>query len=310
MLFWFLLPALFFLLFLCMFLIWCWDILGSNFVKSLISFQPHTHAQAHRILWCLMKNDSSAWFLLSVTPHTPFPTSPERIRIRWLWQVAPSFIPSPCFPAPPLPFLLVQIGRQHQLSRLIWLFFFLLSLSNLYLPVWFFQSLISCPLSSNSSTFPALLWHIFISTGFFFPFHVSTMFSISSQWNPPLVISHSRLPTLSHTNNDNNNDNFISFFFFFFFFCTLFGYLLSKSSHVSHHPLNGLSPTFTSSRSHSCSPSPLSISLGGPAFLPGFSRPQCENWRWRGRRWRRDNHWSRPQSVFLVTNCRASLSSC
>lgn len=93
----------------------------------------------------------------------------------------------------------------------------------------------------------------------------------------------------------------------YFFFCTLFGHLLYKSS---HHSLNGLSPATTSSRSHSCSPSPLSISLGGPAFLPGFSRPQCENWRWRGRRWRRDNHWSRPQSVFLVTNCRASLSSC
>lgn len=40
---------------------------------------------------------------------------------------------------------------RHQLSRLIWLFFFLLSLSNLFLPVLFLQSLISCPLSSNSS---------------------------------------------------------------------------------------------------------------------------------------------------------------
>lgn len=181
------------------------------------------------------------------------------------------------------------------------------SLSNLYIPVLFFQSLISCPLSSNSSTFPALLWHIFIPTGFFFLSDCRRCFPFSP--NGHFLFSHSRLLTLSHINNDNNNDNFISFFFFLFF-CTLFGHRLSKSSHVSHHSLNGLSPTITSSRSHSCSPSPLSISLGGPAFLPGFSRPQCENWRWRGRRWRRDNHWSRPQSVFLVTNCRASLSSC
>jgi len=47
----------------------------------------------------------------------------------------------------------------------------------------------------------------------------------------------------------------------------------------------------------------FSISLGGPAFLPGFSRPRCENWRWRGRRRRRrrrsGNQRSRPQSLFL-----------
>lgn len=130
-----------------------------------------------------------------------------------------SFIPFPCFPAPLLPFLLVQIGIQHRLSRLIWLFFFLFSLSNLYLPVWFFQSLISCPLSSNSSLFPALLWHIFIPTVFFFSFHLSMMFSIFSQWNPPLVIFsfHTHIFLHSHINNDNNNDNFISFFFLLFF---------------------------------------------------------------------------------------------
>lgn len=53
----------------------------------------------------------------------------------------------------------------------------------------------------------------------------------------------------------------------------------------------------------------LSISLGGPAFLPGFCRPRCENWRWRGRWWMRrrtrrrtrrsGNQRSRLQSLFL-----------
>lgn len=64
----------------------------------------------------------------------------------------------------------------------------------------------------------------------------------------------------------------------------------------------------------------LSISLGGPAFLPGFCRPRCENWRWRGRR--SGNQRSRPQSLFLghflwqltpqwspPPNCRPSLST-
>lgn len=107
----------------------------------------HTEVQA----WVWWKNDSFDWFLLSVTPQTPLSTSPERFRILWLWMFELSLIPFSCFPAPTFPFLLVLIGIRHQLSRLIWLFFFLLSLSNLFLPVWFFQSLISCPLSSNSS---------------------------------------------------------------------------------------------------------------------------------------------------------------
>lgn len=131
-----------------------------------------------------------------------------------------------------------------------------------------------------------------------------------------LLFSHLHL--LTHIDTADHNDNFYRSFSSYVYssiiitiiICTVFGHFLYKSSHFSHHSLIGLSPATTSSCSHSSSPSPLSILLGGPAFLPGFSRPQCENWRWRGRRWRRDNHWSRPQSVFLVTNCRASLSSC
>lgn len=64
--------------------------------------------------------------------------------------------------------------------------------------------------------------------------------------------------------------------------------------------LNGLSPTTISPCSHSSFPLPsFSISLGGPAFLPGFCRPRCENWRWKGRRRRSACRRSRPQSLFL-----------
>lgn len=282
----------------------CVDIFGSHFVKSLI-FLSATHTEAQS--WCLVKkNDSFDLFLLSVTPHTPLSASPERIGILWLWMFELSFIPFSCFPAPTLPFLLVLIGIRHQLSQLIWLFFFLLFLSNLFLPVWFFRSLISRPLSSNSSL------HCFniypFQLGFFFSI-CRWCFSIFSQWTLVIYSFHT-----SSSYTDILTITIMTIFFLCIFFsfiiCTLFGQLLYKSSHSSHHSLNGLSPATTSSCSHSSSPSPLSILLGGPAFLPGFSRPQCENWRWRGRRWRRDNHWSRPQSVFLVTNCRASLSSC
>lgn len=116
---------------------------------EVFDFLSATHAEAQAWVW--WKSDSYDWFLLSVTLQTPLSTSPERFRILWLWMFQFSLIPFSCFPAPTLPFLLVLIGIRHQLSRLIWLFFFLLSLSNLFLPVWFFQSLISCPLSSNSS---------------------------------------------------------------------------------------------------------------------------------------------------------------
>lgn len=284
--------------------VWCEDIFGSTFVKSLISFQRRAHAEAQRILWCLLKTDSSAWFFLSVTPHTPLSSPPERIRIS---KSLLSFIPFPCPPAPHSHHLLVQTSTHHQLSTHLPLSF-LLSLSDLCLPVWFFQPLISCPLTSNSSSF----LHCFDKHPFqlFFPicrrcFHFLPMKSSSGHFLfRTHIFLHSDKLTMTIITITLYRSSY------YYSFCTLFGRLLYRSSHLSHHSLNGLSPATSSSRSHSCSPSPLSISLGGPAFLPGSSRPQCENWRWRGRRWRRDNHWSRPQSVFLVTNCRASLSSC
>lgn len=281
---------------------------------EVFDFLSATHAEAQAWVW--WKSDSFDWFLLSVTPQTPLSTSPERFRILWLWMFELSLILFSCFPAPTLPFLLVLIGIRHQLSRLIWLFFFLLSLSNLFLPVWFFRSLISCPLSSNSSLHCFNIYSF--QLGFFsfvydvFHFSPNEILLIYS-FHTFCIFWHSHILTLTII-----TIIFIVLFLLMYILliiitiiiCTVFGHLLYKSSHFSHHSLNGLSPATTSSCSHSSSPSPLSILLGGPAFLPGFSRPQCENWRWRGRRWRRDNHWSRPQSVFLVTNCRASLSSC
>ena len=72
---------------------------------------------------------------------------------------------------------------------------------------------------------------------------------------------------------------------------------------LPHRSLNGLFSTTISPPLLLLFPLPsLSISLGGPAFLPGFCRPRCENWRWRGRRRtkrRSGNQPPRPQSLFL-----------
>lgn len=181
-------------------------------------------------------------------------------------------------------------------SSLCLIFVFLCDSFNLWFPVLWLPTL---P--------PSCIALTYIHSNFFFPFVDDV--SIFSQWNPLVIFSFAL--TSSYTDKLTMTIITITLYrsSYYYSFCTLFGRLLYRSSHF-HHSLNGLSPATSSSRSHSCSPSPLSISLGGPAFLPGSSRPQCENWRWRGRRWRRDNHWSRPQSVFLVTNCRASLSSC
>lgn len=122
----------------------------------------------------------------------------------------------------------------------------------------------------------------------------SSMSSFSHLYLALLTSSHTLTP-LQHV------------ILFFLHLSALIGHLLYNSSHPTHRSLNGLSPTTISPLLPLLFPLPsLSISLGGPAFLPGFCRPRCENWRWRGRWWRRrrrrrrsGNHRSRPQSLFL-----------
>lgn len=88
-------------------------------------------------------------------------------------------------------------------------------------------------------------------------------FSSSSHLYLSLASSHTLTP-LGHV---------IFFLFFFLSTCTL--QLLASLPSFIEWPLSydHLSPC-----SHSSFPFPsLSISLGGPAFLPGFCRPRCEN---------------------------------
>lgn len=168
------------------------------------------------------------------------------------------------------------------------------------LPVWFFQPLITCLLFSTSSL---CCLYTFSFQPFLSIFQCwNTITSFSDNSCPLLFIFASLflLPlTLSHLLN-----MWFSFPLYIHVMCldwtSPLPLLTSLPSliewplfydHLSLLPLLFPLPS-------------LSISLGGPAFLPGFCRPRCENWRWRGR-WRRrtrrrsSNQRSRPQSLFL-----------
>ena len=162
--------------------------------------------------------------------------------------------------------------------------FFLSFCLSVFLSVWFFQSLITCLLFSTSSFL--CFRHGFYVSSFqpvlsIFPM---LMFSTSTQLNHalflvtffpppcPLPIFIFTILTYSHTpQHVIVSPPHVTL-------SALIEHLLYNSSHPSHRSLNGLSPTTIFSLLPLLFPLPsLSISLGGPAFLPGFCRPRCEN---------------------------------
>lgn len=186
----------------------------------------------------------------------------------------------------------------------------LLSVS-LFLSVWFFQSLITCLLFSNSPPYfaSAIAFTCSHSNRFFLffnvdTFHFNSITSFSGDFPPCLLllifISLFLLPpTLSHL---------LNMWFFSFYMSRYLPWLDTSLQLLTSLPSLIEWPLFYDHLSllPLLFPLPsLSISLGGPAFLPGFCRPRCENWKWRGR-WRRrtrrrrsGNQRSRPQSLFL-----------
>lgn len=202
-----------------------------------------------------------------------------------------------CVPFLVLPFLLVCVTHQPRNSLGS---FSPLSVS-LLLYVWFFQSLVTRLLFSKC-TF-ALLWplplHVSIPSGYFC--FSLLMFFPSNHVLLWWFFSFILFPSLSHCYSFLPHFHTSSTCIFSLYMSALIGHLLLQLltslpsfiewplsyDHFSLLPLLFPLPS-------------LSISLGGPAFLPGFCRPRCENWRWRGR-WRRwsSNQRSRPQSLFL-----------
>lgn len=213
----------------------------------------------------------------------------------------------------PFSYAAISIGVRHASTS--WLIWLSLSFSSLCLSLSF--------LCGSSNPLSLVLYFLILtyfasaitftcthSNGFFVFVNVDVLRFHTIQSHPSLAnfLHVLFLPSVSrssyflpHSHTSSTCD-----FVFFLHLSALIGHLLYNSSHPTHRSLNGLSPTTISPPLPLLFPLPsLSISLGGPAFLPGFCRPRCENWRWRGRWWRRrrrrrsGNHRSRPQSLFL-----------
>lgn len=285
-------------------------------------------------LYSLAKNDSLDFLTFPDTPtNTPCCSSQEdqeTLTSRILIPLHPLF---PCVPFPVLPFLLVYVMHQLRdsfgsLSPLSVLSLCVAlpiprHLAFIFLILPYFASAIAFTCAHSNRFF------VFVNIDVF---HFDQITSFSGDFPPcplPICISLFFLPpTLSHLFN----------MWFLSSTCHVICLdwtsplqLLTSLPSLIEWPLSydhlSLLPLLFPLPS-------LSISLGGPAFLPGFSRPRCDNWRWRGRWWRprrrtrrrrrrrSGNQRSKPQSLILrhflwqlapqwspPPNCRPSLST-